>query len=168
MRVGILFPHQSPSVVTRCMLRVWIQQPPGVRNDMLSYAVDNCRSRYFHADASFVAGENEKSHSGAVVVWGDCPVMWATQRQSTVALSTAEAESHASFEGATMIQSCTPTIASLVGTVAAKGSVYRFCINMFNYSISRWKLEDKASTDSSRGCKVSGGPWIHGDCAPSG
>ena len=58
------------------------------------------------ADASFAAGENEKSHSGAVVVWGDCPVMWATQRQSTVALSTAEAELHASIEGATMIQSC--------------------------------------------------------------
>ena len=31
-----------------------------------------------YADASFAAGENEKSHSGAVVVWGDCPVMWAT------------------------------------------------------------------------------------------
>ena len=69
-----------------------------------------------YADASFAAGENEKSHSGAVVVWGDCPVMWATQRQSTVALSTAEAELHASIEGATMIQSCTPIIAALVGT----------------------------------------------------
>ena len=68
-----------------------------------------------YADASFAAGENEKSHSGAVVVWGDCPVMWATQRQSTVALSTAEAELHASIEGATMIQSCTPIIAALVG-----------------------------------------------------
>ena len=62
------------------------------------------------------------------VVWGDCPVMWATQRQSTVALSTAEAELHASIEGATMIQSCTPIIAALVGT--GEESLQKCCIQI--------------------------------------
>ena len=85
------------------------------RNELLRYG-RSIKVVESYADASFAAGENEKSHSGAVVVWGDCPVMWATQRQSTVALSTAEAELHASIEGATMIQSCTPIIAALVGT----------------------------------------------------
>ena len=85
------------------------------RNELLRYG-RGVKVVESYADASFAAGENEKSHSGAVVVWGDCPVMWATQRQSTVALSTAEAELHASIEGATMIQSCTPIIAALVGT----------------------------------------------------
>ena len=85
------------------------------RNELLRYG-RGIKVVESYADASFAAGENEKSHSGAVVVWGDCPVMWATQRQSTVALSTAEAELHASIEGATMIQSCTPIIAALVGT----------------------------------------------------
>ena len=115
---------------------------------------------------AFAAGENEKSHSGAAVAWGDCPVIWATQRQSTVALSTAEAELHASIEGATMIQSCTPGWDK--GGVTAKSAVYRFCINMFNSSISCWKLQDEAPTDSGRGCKVSCGPWIFVDCTPSG
>ena len=85
------------------------------RNSLLRYA-RGVKVVEAYADASFAAGENEKSHSGAVVVWRDNPVIWATQRQSTVALSTAEAELHASTEGATMIQSCTPIIASLVGT----------------------------------------------------
>ena len=67
--------------------------------------------------------------------------MWATQRQSTVALSTIETELHTSIEGATMIQSCTPILASLVGIgeeSLQKVLYILISINLFNYSIPRW------------------------------
>ena len=67
-----------------------------------------------YSDASFAAG-CERSHSGAVLVWADSPVMWMTQRQTTVALSTAEAELNAALEGTTMLQSCAPIVAELSG-----------------------------------------------------
>ena len=72
-----------------------------------------------YTDASFAAGceseETAKSHSGAVVVWADSPVMWMTQRQTTVALSTAEAELNAALEGTTMLQSVAPIVSVLLG-----------------------------------------------------
>ncbi|CAE7751749.1 RE2 [Symbiodinium sp. CCMP2592] len=72
-----------------------------------------------YTDASFAAGcegeETARSHSGAVVVWADSPVMWMTQRQTTIALSTAEAELNAALEGTTMLQSVAPIVSMLLG-----------------------------------------------------
>ncbi|CAE7283226.1 RE2 [Symbiodinium sp. CCMP2592] len=72
-----------------------------------------------YTDASFAAGcegeETARSHSGAVVVWADSPVMWMTQRQTTIVLSTAEAELNAAQEGTTMLQSVAPIVSMLLG-----------------------------------------------------
>ncbi|CAE6959946.1 GIP, partial [Symbiodinium sp. KB8] len=72
-----------------------------------------------YKDASFAAGcesdETARSHSGAVVVLADSPVMWMTQRQTTVALSTAEAELNAALEGTTVLQSVAPIVSVLLG-----------------------------------------------------
>ncbi|CAE7333336.1 RE1, partial [Symbiodinium sp. KB8] len=50
-------------------------------------------------DASF-APEGARSHTGWLIAAGDAPLSWRSSRQSTVTLSTAEAELVASVEGA--------------------------------------------------------------------
>ena len=44
-----------------------------------------------YPDAAF-APDSAKSHTGWVIMWGENPIAWRSSRQSTVALSTAEAE----------------------------------------------------------------------------
>ena len=52
-----------------------------------------------YTDASF-APDSEKSHSGWVVLMAGAPLAWRSSRQTTVSLSTAEAELMAMLEGA--------------------------------------------------------------------
>ena len=66
------------------------------------------------SDVSFTAGTVSRSHSGAVVSWGGAPITWTMQRQSTIAMSTAEAELNAALEGAVMLQSCSPIVSMLL------------------------------------------------------
>ena len=51
-----------------------------------------------YTDASF-APDNEKSHSGWVVLMAGSPLSWRSSRQATVSISTAEAELGAVLEG---------------------------------------------------------------------
>ena len=50
-------------------------------------------------DAAF-APESSRSHTGWMITWGPNPIAWRSSRQSTIALSTAEAELSAILEGA--------------------------------------------------------------------
>ena len=52
-----------------------------------------------YPDAAF-APDSAKSHTGWLITWGSNPIAWRSSRQSTVALSTAEAELTAILEGA--------------------------------------------------------------------
>ena len=52
-----------------------------------------------YPDAAF-APDSAKSQTGWLVTWGSNPIAWRSSRQSTVALSTAEAELTAILEGA--------------------------------------------------------------------
>ena len=57
-----------------------------------------------YTDSSY-SPEGEKSHSGAVVFWANCPVAWKSGRQSLVTTSSAETELLAASEGATLTYS---------------------------------------------------------------
>ncbi|CAE7537762.1 GIP, partial [Symbiodinium microadriaticum] len=57
-----------------------------------------------YTDSSY-SPEGERSHSGAVVFWANCPVAWKSGRQSLVTTSSAETELLAASEGATLTYS---------------------------------------------------------------
>ena len=57
-----------------------------------------------YTDSSY-SPDWERSHSGAVVFWANCPVAWKSGRQSLVTTSSAETELLAASEGATLTYS---------------------------------------------------------------
>ena len=55
------------------------------------------------ADASFCPG-TDRSQSGIVLMWGNCPIGWMSMRQPCASLSTAEAELQSSLDGMTLAE----------------------------------------------------------------
>ncbi|CAE7035334.1 unnamed protein product [Symbiodinium sp. CCMP2592] len=84
---------------------------------MAFQATDKILTMY--PDAAF-APESAKSHTGWMVVWGKNPIAWRSARQSTIALSTAEAELTAILEGAIALLGIESLLVDLVEEVEEK------------------------------------------------
>ena len=77
-----------------------------------------------------VRPDSEKSHSGWVVLMAGAPVAWRSRCQTTVSLSTAEAELTAMLEGA--------------GLRAAEERHLRGLEQRLGFEQRKWQLEDPA------------------------
>jgi Reverse transcriptase (RNA-dependent DNA polymerase) len=68
----------------------------GTQDFHLTYRRDNGDTRtdtiQSYSDADFAAGEDRKSISGYIFILAGAPISWQAKKQSTIALSTAEAE----------------------------------------------------------------------------
>ena len=76
-----------------------------------------------HCDASFEP-DSGRSQTGLVAMFGDGAIAWLSLRQSTTALSSAEAELNSCLEGFVLAESVTPLLSELLGT-----SVQRTMLN---------------------------------------
>ncbi|CAE7307947.1 RE1, partial [Symbiodinium microadriaticum] len=86
-------PRRASSITRKCL--GFLQRTA----DHRLHLVSRSQELVSWTDASF-APEGARSHTGWLIAAGDAPLSWRSSRQSTVTLSTAEAELVASVEGA--------------------------------------------------------------------
>lgn len=70
----------------------------------MDYGITFCKSEgspFIYSDANWAENdENRHSTSGNVFIWSDAPISWLSKRQSTIALSSTEAEYISAFDAA--------------------------------------------------------------------
>ena len=93
-----------------------------------------------HCDASF-GPDSGRSQSGLVAMFADAAVAWLSLRQSTTALSSAEAELNGCLEGFVLGESVTPLLTELLGRLVQRTMMNDnvSCVAILQYPSGNWR-----------------------------
>ncbi|CAE7599592.1 GIP, partial [Symbiodinium sp. CCMP2456] len=93
-----------------------------------------------HCDASF-GPDSGRSQTGLVAMFADAAVAWLSLRQSTTALSSAEAELNGCLEGFVLGESVTPLLTELLGRLVQRTMMNDnvSCVAILQYPSGNWR-----------------------------